>query len=335
MERITGAEGLLLFFAYCILGWIWETLFVSACKRKWVNRGFLKGPWLPIYGCGAGVVLLSTWTIRENMVLVFIVGMVSATILEYITGVLMEKLFKMRYWDYSDKLLNLKGYICLPVSLGWGLVAVSLQIVNSVILYYITQIPQRFAEIFCFVLLFLFAIDVTKSVQAAFDMEELLHKISNSHKSMEKAEKKLNDIWKHYENRGESVSEKRKIEKPVMVTHKQNTGKRLLELLDERRRQKDRLISAMQERVEVSLQVVSQELIGLCDGKDRQRLEEHKAGLIELQRVLHDAEIEIAARKDRDFQRAVAILKRNPTAVSHKYADALEELKELKNEETW
>lgn len=188
MEKITGAEGLLLFFTYCILGWIWETLFVSVCKCKWVNRGFLKGPWLPVYGCGAGVVLLSTWVIRGNMVLVFIVGMVSATILEYITGALMEKLFKMRCWNYSDKFLNLKGYICLSVSLGWGLVAVLLQTVNPVMVYYITQIPKRFAELLCFVLLVLFVTDVKKSVQAAFDMEELLHKISDSHKSMDKAE---------------------------------------------------------------------------------------------------------------------------------------------------
>lgn len=188
MEKITGAEGLLLFFTYCILGWIWETLFVSVCKCKWVNRGFLKGPWLPVYGCGAGVVLLSTRVIRGNMVLVFIVGMVSATILEYITGALMEKLFKMRCWNYSDKFLNLKGYICLSVSLGWGLVAVLLQTVNPVMVYYITQIPKRFAELLCFVLLVLFVTDVKKSVQAAFDMEELLHKISDRHKSMDKAE---------------------------------------------------------------------------------------------------------------------------------------------------
>lgn len=171
---------------------------------------------------------MSTWTVQENMVLVFVVGMVSATILEYITGALMEKLFKMRYWDYSDKPLNIKGYICLPVSLGWGVVAVLLQTINPVIVSYITQVPQRIAELFCFALLFLFAADVTKSVQAAFDMEELLHKISDSHKSMEKAEKKLNDIWKHYENQGKSILEKRKIEKPVMAAHKQNTEKKLL-----------------------------------------------------------------------------------------------------------
>lgn len=267
------------------------------------------------------------------MVLVFIVGMVNATILEYITGVLMEKLFKMRYWDYSDKPLNLNGYICLPVSMGWGVVAVMLQIVNPMIAHFIAQIPQILAEIFCFTLLFLFAADVTKSVQAAFDMEELLHKMSDNHKSMKKAEIKLDDIWKHYGNLEKGVSEARKTEKSMLVTHKRCTGERMLDRLDERRRQKDVLISAMQERIEISLQTISKELTELCDGKGCQRLEEHKAGLIELRRVLHDAEIEIAARKDKDFQRAVAILKRNPTAVSHKYADAMEELKKLKNGE--
>ncbi|MDU5262591.1 MAG: putative ABC transporter permease, partial [Clostridium celatum] len=103
MHIYTLHKWLLLFYLYCFIGWIWESCYVSLKKHKWINRGFLKGPLLPIYGSGAVVVLISTLTVENNLLLVFVIGMISATILEYITGVAMEKLFHVRYWDYSKE----------------------------------------------------------------------------------------------------------------------------------------------------------------------------------------------------------------------------------------
>ncbi len=88
-------QWLLLFYLYCFAGWIWESCYVSLKKRKWINRGFLKGPLLPIYGSGAIVVLVSTIMVQNNTFLIFIIGMIAATILEYITGELMEKGYSM------------------------------------------------------------------------------------------------------------------------------------------------------------------------------------------------------------------------------------------------
>ena len=110
-------QWLLLFYLYCFAGWIWESCYVSLKKRKWINRGFLKGPLLPIYGSGAIVVLVSTIMVQNNTFLIFIIGMIAATILEYITGELMERIFHVRYWDYSDKPFNINGHICLLSSL--------------------------------------------------------------------------------------------------------------------------------------------------------------------------------------------------------------------------
>ena len=101
MNIYTVHQWVLLFYLYCFMGWIWESCYVSLKNHKWVNRGFLKGPLLPIYGSGAIVVLISTLVVQKNLVLVFIIGMIAATILEYITGALMEKLFHVRYWDYT------------------------------------------------------------------------------------------------------------------------------------------------------------------------------------------------------------------------------------------
>ena len=119
-------QWLLLFYLYCFAGWIWESCYVSLKKRKWINRGFLKGPLLPIYGSGAIVVLVSTIMVQNNTFLIFIIGMIAATILEYITGELMERIFHVRYWDYSDKPFNINGHICLLSSLAWGIFSVLL-----------------------------------------------------------------------------------------------------------------------------------------------------------------------------------------------------------------
>ncbi len=122
----TFSTWLFFFYFYCFLGWIWETCYVSVLKAKWVNRGFMRGPFLPIYGSGAIVVLIFTLPFRTNPGLVFVVGMASATILEYFTGAAMEQMFHVRYWDYSNQRLNLNGHICVTSSLAWGMFSVIL-----------------------------------------------------------------------------------------------------------------------------------------------------------------------------------------------------------------
>lgn len=83
-------QWLLFFFLYCFLGWVWESCYVSAKRRQWVNRGFLHGPMLPIYGTGAVIILLATIPVRDSLWLVFLLGMLAATALEYVTGAAME-----------------------------------------------------------------------------------------------------------------------------------------------------------------------------------------------------------------------------------------------------
>ena len=119
-------QWILFFFIYSFIGWVWESCYVSVRKRRWVNRGFLHGPMLPIYGSGALVILISTIGVRENPWLIFLFGMLAATVLEYITGAVMEKMFHVRYWDYSRQKLNLNGYICVSSSLCWGVFSVLL-----------------------------------------------------------------------------------------------------------------------------------------------------------------------------------------------------------------
>ena len=100
-ETYSLEQWIILFFIYAFLGYIWEVAYVSVKNHKLTDRGFLYGPIVPIYGSGALIVLLATIPFRENLWLVFFCGMLAATALEYVTGWVMEKLFAVRYWDYS------------------------------------------------------------------------------------------------------------------------------------------------------------------------------------------------------------------------------------------
>lgn len=112
------------FFLYSFLGWIYESLLVSVHNRTWVNRGFLNGPIIPIYGAGATIVYVFFWNLRGRYLIVFMGGMILATILEYFTAYFMEILFHAKWWDYSDKKFNIKGRICIISSLIWGILSV-------------------------------------------------------------------------------------------------------------------------------------------------------------------------------------------------------------------
>ena len=106
------------FYLYCFFGWIFESTYVSFKQHHFVNRGFLRLPMLPLYGSGAILLLWVSLPYQDNLILVYIAGFIAATALEYVTGAVMERLFKVRYWDYSDKKFNINGYICLGSSIA-------------------------------------------------------------------------------------------------------------------------------------------------------------------------------------------------------------------------
>lgn len=112
------------FFLYCFFGWIFESTYVSLKSGRFVNRGFLRLPMLPLYGTGAVMMLWVSLPVKDNLVLVYLSGVIAATILEYVTGYVMERLFKVKYWDYSNQKFNLHGYICLTSSIAWGFLTI-------------------------------------------------------------------------------------------------------------------------------------------------------------------------------------------------------------------
>jgi len=139
----TAIQWLFFFYFYCFFGWCFESTYVSIKSRKLVNRGFMRGPFLPLYGSGAIMMLVVSMPFQDNLVLVYIAGCIGATVLEYVTGVTMEALFKVRYWDYSKNKFNFQGHICLGSSLAWGgLTILMTEFIHKPIEHLVLSIPD-------------------------------------------------------------------------------------------------------------------------------------------------------------------------------------------------
>lgn len=181
MFKYNLIEWLLFFYFYCFIGWVWESCYVSAKKHKWINRGFMHGPFLPLYGSGAVTILLITIPFRGNNWIIFFVGMIGATILEYFTGAAMEKMFHVRYWDYSNQKLNLNGHICVTSSIAWGVLSVLLvSYAHKPVERLFLQLPALGAQIITFVLTIYIAIDLTQSFNEAMDLKAILKNLTES-----------------------------------------------------------------------------------------------------------------------------------------------------------
>lgn len=114
----------LVFVLYSFLGWLCETIFCSVPARKFVNRGMLMGPFCPIYGFGALLVIPLLMPVADTLWLLYICGVLVTSVLEYLVGFGLERLFHMKWWDYSDHKLQLHGRVCLTNSLLFGLLVV-------------------------------------------------------------------------------------------------------------------------------------------------------------------------------------------------------------------
>ena len=305
MDYGTPAQWVLFFFAYGFFGWVWEFCLVSARERRPVNRGFLAGPILPIYGFGAVAILLCTAPVRQSIPLVFFTGMIGATILEYCTGWLMERIFHLRYWDYSRFRLNLDGYICAAASLCWGVFSVLMvRVVHPPVARLIARLPLPAALVLAGALTAGLAVDFGFSVRAALDTRLLLEKLTESRQRVERVRRLAEATAvlaaddrrrRHEEQRGRLA----------------NGWKAARQALQRARARRTEHLNALRERLETLLRA-----------GERPEL---KAGLKEVEHELQA----LVSRTDRMYRRAFRQLRRNPTARSRDYHEALAELWEL------
>lgn len=166
------------FMVYSVIGWIWEVIICSVPAKKFINRGFLNGPYCPIYGFGAVLVAVLLRDI-DNPILIFLAGALLTCTLEYITSWVMEKLFHARWWDYSDKFLNINGRVCLIGAVAFGsLSVVVLKLIQPFLEEHTNRLPELACSLIALILFTVIIIDAVFTVTKIYDLNEKLHELS-------------------------------------------------------------------------------------------------------------------------------------------------------------
>ena len=160
----------LFFFFFSIIGWLWEVFYFIVIKGQLVNRGFLRGPWLPIYGFGCALLILFTKSkklrkLLNSPVWTFIFITIFCTALEYITSYVIEKQTGVRYWDYSKLFMNINGRVCLKNSIFFGIGgSLCIYIIGPAFSKHIEIIPKRFRYVLVTILVITISLDFAYSI---------------------------------------------------------------------------------------------------------------------------------------------------------------------------
>ena len=195
MYTYSFIQWLLFFYIYCFLGWCFESAYVSIKQKHPVNRGFLNGPFLPIYGSGAITVLFAALPVQNSVIAVYFVGMTAATLLEFVTGMAMERLFKVRYWDYSYQKFNYKGHICLSSSIAWGFFSIAMIYgFHRPIEKLVFMLPKQLVTYGTFALTIWIAADFATSFKTALELRDVLIAIEKVKHEMELRRKRIEVI---------------------------------------------------------------------------------------------------------------------------------------------
>ena len=189
------SEIALLFFIYSFLGWCVEVAFVAVTAGKVTNRGFLNGPVCPIYGCGMIGVLLALLPVEKNVWLLFLGGMVICSAVELFGGWILDKIFHMRWWDYSDKKFNIGGYVCLAFSFMWGMAVVfAVKFVHHPIMAVVKRIPFQIQIIIVVVCGAVFVVDMIVTLKNLIGINKSLGQLDRLAESLHTVGDQLKDV---------------------------------------------------------------------------------------------------------------------------------------------
>lgn len=300
MYQYSAIQWLFFFYFYCFFGWVFESTYVSVKSKKFVNRGFMRGPFLPIYGSGAIMMLVVSMPFQDNIFLTYIAGCIGATALELVTGMTMEALFKVRYWDYSNQKFNYKGHICLSSTIAWGFLTILMtEFVHRGVEKIIFAIPYTVVSVITVILTVYIIIDFTLSFKAAMDLRDILVGLEKAKEEMERIQKRLDVIIA-------VVNDERE-------TWRQEKSMRADELMESI----EGKFTALKERFRISPSDFMDEV--------REEITELRS------KYMIEKEHRIQFRRLKDFYQR-ALLKGNPMMHSRYFGEALEELKKAVNE---
>ncbi len=166
----------LLFWTFAILGWLLEMVFCAITDKKIVNRGFLIGPYCPIYGSGALIMLVLS-PYKNQPIIVFVLALFMCSILEYFTSFLMEKMFKVRWWDYTNDAFNINGRVCLRNALAFGALGVLFtSYLNPLYFKLVSNLSERSLIIISIIVFIVTIIDIIVSFKAMESVKSIISK---------------------------------------------------------------------------------------------------------------------------------------------------------------
>lgn len=208
-------EYFLYLFIYSVLGWICEVIYCRIVHGNWTNRGFLSGPYCPIYGFGGLFIILLLSPFISNPILIFLLSILVTTTLEYITSFLMEKIFNAKWWDYSNEFLNINGRVCLATAIPFGILGVLVMyFIHPFTTKLIALIPNWIINYIVGGLISLTLLDIVTTISTLFNLKDklkeaklLAEKISENGKDMAKN----SEVIKQLEEVKNSIIEKTNI----------------------------------------------------------------------------------------------------------------------------
>lgn len=163
-----------LFFIYSFLGWLMESVSDTIRKKKFVNRGFLIGPYCPIYGAGVLLITILLRKYNDDIWITFFMSLLICGTLEYLTSYVMEKLFKARWWDYSQRKFNINGRICLETLIPFGIAGTFIiYIANPFFLKYINIIPAIVMHVLTGTFVAIYITDMILSFKIIMNLKDM------------------------------------------------------------------------------------------------------------------------------------------------------------------
>ena len=194
----------ILYMIYSFIGWIIDVIDIRVETKKWVNRGFLIGPYCPIYGWAAIFMTILLKKYHNDPIVLFFMSMVICATVEYLTSLVMEKIFKTRWWDYSNKRFNINGRICLETMIPFGLLGVLLAyVLNPFFIGILSKLPSNITNIIAIILLVIFLVDniISYSIITKINISASKLKVDNT----EEITKKIRNYIKNYSSFGKRL----------------------------------------------------------------------------------------------------------------------------------
>jgi uncharacterized membrane protein len=227
-------EILTYFIIYSFLGWVMESIVRSISEKKLINTGFLRGPFCPIYGIGAIILFLFLDQFENKPVMLFFIAITTLTIWEYLVGVLLEKMFHTKYWDYSNQKFNFQGRICLTNSICWGILGVIfVKYIHPFIQQIVDRVDSNLLYYVISIITVVFLVDMIVSIVKIKNIKVTLEKIEQLNKEIKEKAKEIRKLTKEAEKN----------------TEKQTTMENVKNLIEQLKRKRNRIILRLYKNV--------------------------------------------------------------------------------------